>query len=70
MEIEAARQAWGLANETPEEFASQVYGVKFDFMSGSPGYVGNLYIVQGDVLAGDPPWVFIRRNGVLALLEQ
>jgi hypothetical protein len=70
MDIEAVREAWGLENETPEEFASQVYGVKFDFMCGSPGYVGDLYIVQGDHLTGDPPCVFIRRKGVLCLFDE
>jgi hypothetical protein len=68
-EIEAVKEAWGLKDETPEEFASQVYGVKFRFQSGSPGYVGDLYIVQGDVLTGDPPWVFTRRNGVICLQQ-
>ena len=49
-------QIWGLTeDETTEWFSSQVYGVKFDFVSGSPGYVGPLYILQGDVLTGDPP---------------
>jgi len=70
MAIRAVKEAWGLENETPEEFASQVYGVKFRFQSGSPGYVGDLYIVQGDTLTGDPPWVFIRRKGVLCLEGQ
>ena len=67
MGIKAVKEAWGLENETPEEFASQVYGVKFRFQSGSPGYVGDLYIVQADTLSGDPPWVFTRRNGVICL---
>ena len=52
---------WGLEPETtPEEFSDMVYGVKFDFTSGSPGYVGELYILQGDALTGDPPLVLIR----------
>jgi hypothetical protein len=41
------------------------YGVKFAFHSGSPGYVGDLYILQGDCLTGDPPCVFIRRHGAI-----
>ena len=70
MEITAVKEAWGLEGVTPEDFASQVYGMKFRFQSGSPGYVGDMYIVQGDTLAGDPPWVFIRRKGILGFLEE
>jgi hypothetical protein len=63
--IKAVKEAWGLENVTAEEFASQVYGVKFHFQSGSPGYVGDLYIIQGDALTGYPPMAFIRRDGIL-----
>jgi hypothetical protein len=61
-------QIWGLTDETAEEFSSWVYGVKFDFHSGSPGYVGPIYILQGDVLTGDPPILLGRPNGQLELL--
>lgn len=55
------KQAWGLGGETtPEEFASQVYAAKFHFHSGSPGYVGDIYILQGDVLTGDAPLILVR----------
>jgi len=40
-----------------------VYGVNFDFVSGSPGYVGPLYILEGDVLTGDPPILIARPSG-------
>jgi hypothetical protein len=63
------RQSWGLDDETTaEDFASQVYGVKFDFVSDSPGYIGPLYIVQGDVLTGDAPFIFGRYNGKLEMV--
>ena len=60
--IEAVRQSWGVEDaENFTEFANDnIYGVKFNFHSGSPGYVGDLYILQGDVLTGDPPFVLIR----------
>lgn len=61
----AVRLAWGLINESAEDFADSVYGVKFNFVSGSPGYIGDLYILQGDVLTGDPPVILARRNGEL-----
>lgn len=57
------QEAWGLSeDETPEHFASVVYGAKFDFLSGAPGYSGDLYILQGDALAGDAPMVLIRNS--------
>jgi hypothetical protein len=67
MQLQYVRDGWGLEDETAEEFASMVYGVKFDFVSGSPGYIGDLYILQGDVLTGDPPVMLVRRSGTLEL---
>lgn len=61
------KESWGITDETPEEFADQVYGVKFAFVSGSPGYIGDIYILQGDHLTGDAPFVLIRQNGRLTL---
>jgi len=68
MAIPAIRWSWGLeTDETPENFAKQVYAAKFHFVSGSPGYVGDLYIVQGDTLTGDVPFVLLRgKDGKLA----
>jgi len=64
MQLPVIRESWGLeGGETPEEFADMVYGVKFDYMSGGPGYVGDLYILHGDAL-GEPA-VLIRNNGTL-----
>jgi hypothetical protein len=61
--IPAVREAWGLEDDaSPSDFAGTVYGVKFRFFSGSPGYVGDLYILQGDALTGDPPMVLRRGN--------
>ena len=42
-----------------------VYGVKFHFVSGSPGYIGDIYILQGDVLTGDRPIILGRYDGKL-----
>jgi hypothetical protein len=69
MKIPAIRESWGLkGNETPEQFADMVYGVKFNFSPGmAPGYMGDLYILQGDAL-GEPMTV-IRKNGELAMLN-
>jgi hypothetical protein len=68
--IVAVRQSWGVeGGEKFTEFAADnIYGVKFNFHSGSPGYVGDLYILQGDALTGDPPLVLIRnRSGKLII---
>lgn len=52
MAVPDVRESWGLdGSETPEDFAAMVYGAKFDFVSGGPGYVGDLYILHGT------PWV-------------
>ena len=59
--VPAVREAWGLADDVmPSEFAGSVYAAKFDFVSGSPGYVGDLYILQGDALTGASPMVLRR----------
>jgi hypothetical protein len=61
--IPAIREAWGLEDDvTASDFAESVYGVKFKFFSGSPGYVGDLYILQGETLTGDPPMVLRRAD--------
>lgn len=67
MQVPEVRESWGLENETPEEFANLVYGVKFAFVSGSPGYVGDIFILQGDYLTGNAPFVLVRHGGQLAL---
>ena len=64
MQLPAIREAWGLdEHETPEAFADMVYGVKFHFVSGGPGYVGDLFILHGDALG--EPMTLIRRDGKL-----
>ena len=55
------REAWGLEDDSnAEEFASRVYGARFYFTSGGPGYVGDIYILQGDALSEVPPLVLGR----------
>jgi hypothetical protein len=64
MAIPAIRESWGIdAGTTPAEFAAEVYAARFDFVSGSPGYVGDLFILQGSYLTGDAPFVLRRENG-------
>lgn len=44
-----------------------VYAVKFNYQSGGPGYVGDLYILVGDT--PDEPVRLIRVKGTLELLN-
>jgi hypothetical protein len=71
VQVPEIRESWGIEDdETPEQFAAMVYAAKFHFHSGSPGYVGDLFIVQGDVLTGDPPFVLLRdKSGQLKLTD-
>ena len=55
LQIPKIQEAWGVSQEiTPEEFASVCYGARFDFVSGSPGYCGDLYMIYGDAISGVP----------------
>jgi len=67
IDVPAVREAWGLEDEPdPAEFASNVYGAKFNFTSGGPGYVGDLYILQGDAITEVHPMILRRdRTGRL-----
>ena len=59
------RESWGLEEDQDSlDLASLAYGAKFDFVSGSPGYVGDLYVLQGDAL-GEPMVLRRDENGHL-----
>ena len=67
MQVPEVRESWGLEGvETPEEFSKMSYGVRFDFVSAGPVYVGDLYILCGDALG--EPLTLIRREGVLVVI--
>jgi hypothetical protein len=59
--VREVREAWGLHLETAAEFADMVYGVKFDFHSGGPGYCGPLFIIIGDGM--EAPMMLTREGG-------
>ena len=62
--LPVVRECWGLDDgTTPEEFSKMAYGVRFDFVSGGPGYVGDLYILSGDAIG--EPLSLVRRDGKL-----
>lgn len=54
------REMWGETEEAfVDRFGIDIYAVKFHFHSGSPGYVGDYFIIQGDTL-GERPIQLIR----------
>ncbi len=62
--LPVVRECWGLDGDTtPEQFAEMAYGVRFDFVSGGPGYVGDLYILSGDAIG--EPLTLVRNHGNL-----
>ena len=64
------REAWGLDDTTTAtDFAASVYAAKFHFVSGGPGYCGDLYILHGDAL-GAPSMVLTRDDtGALEVVD-
>ena len=67
VDLQAVRDAWGLDHDQDAaEFDSMVYAAKFNYISAGPGYVGDLYILQGDALTEVKPMVLRRdRDGHL-----
>jgi hypothetical protein len=70
MSIPIIRESWGIEDTMSiSDFSSQVYAARFEFISGSPGYVGDLFILQGDTLTRDAPFVLRRdETGKLIVL--
>lgn len=70
-DLPAVRESWGVQDDKDlAALSSQIYAVKFNFVSGSPGYIGDLFILQGDVLTGDAPFVLRRgQDGKLIVVE-
>src|SRR5438128_2859668 len=58
--LKEIRDSWGAesADEMINLLKTGIYTVKFKYMSGSPGYVGDLYLLLGDSL--QPPMILIR----------
>jgi hypothetical protein len=57
------RECWGLeADQKGREFSQVAYGAKFAFVSGSPGFCGEVIVILGDCL-GNPPVLFARDLG-------
>lgn len=57
------RHAWGLADdERGEDLAAVCDNAKFDFVTGGPGWAGELIMLHDDAFGG-PPFVFARSPG-------
>jgi hypothetical protein len=65
-EFKAIQEMWGAENaaEMAGILEHSAYAWKFHYVSGSPGYVGDYYIIQGDAL-GENPVQMIRQDGKL-----
>jgi hypothetical protein len=46
-----------------------VYGAKFNFVSGGPGYEGDVLVIHGDSLSGRP-FVLSREGGKFTVVEE
>lgn len=61
--LKEIQEFWGSESAREmEQVLKDAYAVKFNFIEGSPGYVGDLYILQGDALGGDIPVIRLIRD--------
>jgi hypothetical protein len=66
--IKDIQEMWGAvsAAEMEETLETFAYAVKFDFVSGGPGYAGDYFVLAGDML-GEPVQL-IRKDGQLVII--
>jgi len=69
--VRAVQEGFGLEDEEdPAAWLAQyAYGVRFDYQTDGPGYVGPLYLLQG---AGSPetrPMAFVQTGKGLEVIE-
>jgi hypothetical protein len=65
VQVLSPRNAAGRPDTNPRWLVNCLYAVKFSFRSDVADYVGDLYLVHGNMLSGVPPLVFTRRHGKL-----
>lgn len=65
-------EGWGLDDDEPTDAAeylpARIYGAAFDFVSGSPGWCGDLFVLFGDALQ-EPMTLFRNSEGSIERLE-
>ena len=67
-QVQQIKEMFSLAgtSEDGESLASVCYGARFDYMNGSPGYVGDLFVLVSDHM-GDPFLLTRQKDGHLTL---
>ncbi|HEV2452924.1 MAG TPA: hypothetical protein VGY98_01595 [Verrucomicrobiae bacterium] len=61
--VQRIQDLWGMANSADMEMTlKDIYTVKFQYMNESPGYVGDLFIIQPGVLGSEFPVIRLVRN--------
>ena len=61
--LQDLQDMWGAENASDMEITlKDIYTVKFDFMNESPGYVGDLFLIQPGYLDGHVPVTRLIRN--------
>jgi hypothetical protein len=69
--IGAVQQMWGA--ETSDDMAEilqhNAYAVRFDFISGSPGYCGDVFLIIGDALTNPLMLIRVDGRGSLKIVE-
>lgn len=69
-QLEEVMEGWGLeGDETPENLASLIYGVRFDYQTDGPGYVGPLFLLVGGGGPDEPPMTIIVRDDALQVVQ-
>jgi len=67
--VPEVRRGWGMEpHENGSDLSRFSYGAKFDFVSGGPGYVGDLFVLTGDAVSA-PPIMLIRQEGSLRVAQ-
>ena len=68
IQLPLIRCSWGLDHDpdiTLDAWREGVYVAKFDFVSGCPGYAGDLFVLMGDELMACPIVLIRDRSGKL-----
>jgi len=61
--VQQIQEMWGAEDSTDMELRlKEIYTLKFEYMNESPGYVGDLFILQPGVLGGEYPVTRLVRN--------
>lgn len=68
--IKDIQQMWGATDAADMEdlLDTMVYAAKFDFHSGSPGYVGDYFILQGDALGEAALQLIRNKHGAIVII--